>query len=62
MSSHTWQPTHSHGWFAGLRQEAPAVRVVDLAGLDAWMVTRDDDVRRVLKDPRLSSLPVTTST
>lgn len=50
----TWQPTDSHGWFAGLREQAPVARVANLAGLDTWLITRDDDVRQVLKDPRIS--------
>ena len=37
-----------------LRQESPVARVTTPMGLDAWMVTRYEDVRPALNDPRLS--------
>ncbi|MFC6088647.1 cytochrome P450 [Saccharothrix lopnurensis] len=40
--------------WARLREEAPAVRVRTLAGALVWLVTRYDDVRLVLADPRFS--------
>lgn len=40
--------------YAFLREECPVVRVVMPTGDPAWLVTRYDDVRRVLSDPRLS--------
>ncbi|WP_158843218.1 cytochrome P450 [Saccharothrix deserti] len=40
--------------WARLREEAPAVRVRTLAGAEVWLVTRYDDVKLVLADPRFS--------
>ncbi|MFD1149889.1 cytochrome P450 [Saccharothrix hoggarensis] len=40
--------------WARLREEAPAVRVRTLAGAVVWLVTRYDDVKLVLADPRFS--------
>src|SRR6266567_239130 len=37
-----------------LRRESPVVRVTTPMGLTAWMVTRYEDVRPALNDPRLS--------
>ncbi|WP_433428110.1 cytochrome P450 family protein [Nonomuraea sp. CA-141351] len=37
-----------------LRLESPVVRVITPIGLHAWMVTRYEDVRPALNDPRLS--------
>jgi cytochrome P450 len=39
--------------FARLRENAPARRVVTHRGLKAWLVTRYEDVRALLTDPRL---------
>ncbi|WP_416970869.1 cytochrome P450 [Streptomyces sp. 4F14] len=41
--------------YARLRAEEPVSRVRCPAGMDAWLVTRYEDVRGVLADPRLSS-------
>ena len=41
--------------YAELREQDPVTRVSCPVGVDAWMVTRYDDVRTVLADPRLSS-------
>ena len=38
--------------FAGLRTQAPVVRVTCPTGIDAWLVTRYADVREVMGDPR----------
>ncbi|ONI83240.1 cytochrome [Saccharothrix sp. ALI-22-I] len=40
--------------WARLRDEAPVVRVRTLAGALVWLVTRYDDVKLVLADPRFS--------
>jgi len=40
--------------FAFLREECPVVKVLMPTGDPAWLVTRYDDVRRVLSDPRFS--------
>ena len=42
--------------FASLRAEAPVRRVM-YSGLLAWLVTRSDDIVRVLTDPRFSNDP-----
>jgi cytochrome P450 len=41
--------------YAWLREERPVVRVVMKGGMPAWLVTRYDDVRAVLSDPRVSA-------
>ncbi|WP_328992414.1 cytochrome P450 [Kribbella sp. NBC_01245] len=41
--------------YAALREEAPLTKVSTPAGVDAWMVSRYDDLRTVLRDRRLSS-------
>ncbi|QQQ75221.1 cytochrome P450 [Saccharothrix sp. 6-C] len=40
--------------WAKLRDESPVVRVRTLAGAEVWLVTRYDDVKLVLADPRFS--------
>lgn len=40
--------------YARLRVEQPVVRVRTAGGVDAWLITRYDDVRAALADPRLS--------
>ncbi|MFJ5801110.1 cytochrome P450 [Streptomyces decoyicus] len=40
--------------YARLRTEQPVVRVRTAGGVDAWLVTRYEDVRAALADPRLS--------
>jgi cytochrome P450 len=41
--------------YADLRQADPVAKVACPVGVDAWVVSRYDDVRTVLADPRLSS-------
>lgn len=43
-----------HAFYAALRERAPVQRVVLPSGLEAWLVTRYDDVRAGLADPRLA--------
>jgi cytochrome P450 len=43
-----------HSAFARLRESAPAVSVIMPEGDRAWVVTRYDDVRAALADPRLA--------
>jgi cytochrome P450 len=43
-----------HAAYAKLRQEGPAHRITGTDGRPAWLVTRYEDVRRGLADPRLS--------
>jgi cytochrome P450 len=40
--------------YAQLRESGPVHRITGTDGLPAWLVTRYDDVRRALADPRLS--------
>ena len=40
--------------FAELREHRPVARVRTLAGAEVWLVTRYDDVRMVVSDPRFS--------
>lgn len=40
--------------YARMRAEQPVVRVRTAGGVDAWLVTRYEDVRAALADPRLS--------
>ena len=44
--------------FAELREGRPVARVRTLAGAEVWLVTRYDDVRMVLADPRFSRAAV----
>lgn len=44
--------------FARLQAERPVARVRTLAGAEVWLVTRYDDVRLVLADPRFSRAAV----
>ncbi|MBZ4322499.1 cytochrome P450 family protein [Streptomyces huiliensis] len=46
--------TDPHGTLAALREAGPVHRVAGADGKPAWLVTRYDDVRRALADPRLS--------
>ena len=41
--------------YAALRDDQPVVKVRVPTGQDAWLVTRYDDVRRLLTDPRVSA-------
>ncbi|MEE4420107.1 cytochrome P450 family protein [Streptomyces bugieae] len=43
-----------HAAYAALREAGPAHRITGADGQPAWLVTRYDDVRRALADPRLS--------
>jgi cytochrome P450 len=54
----SWEPRYTedpYPFFARLREQAPTQVVLD--GLSAWLVTRYDDIRAGLSDPRLSSDP-----
>jgi cytochrome P450 len=50
-SSELYEPPKE---FARLRQQEPVARIVMPTGDPAWLVTRYDDVRLVLSDPRFS--------
>lgn len=43
-----------YGGYGRLREEGPVHRITGTDGLPAWLVTRYDDVRQALADPRLS--------
>ncbi|WDM17073.1 cytochrome P450 [Streptomyces lavenduligriseus] len=43
-----------YGVYGRLREEGPVHRITGTDGLPAWLVTRYDDVRQALADPRLS--------
>lgn len=45
---------HPHSVYERLRHTAPVSRIAGTDGLPAWLVTRYDDVRAALADPRLS--------
>ncbi|GDY32077.1 cytochrome P450 family protein [Gandjariella thermophila] len=53
------QPTVAdpYPWYARLRTEAPVCRVRQEGGLEIYLVTRYEDARRALTDPRLSKNP-----
>ena len=44
-------------WYARLRAESPVLRVREESGLEVYLVTRFEDARRALADPRLSKDP-----
>lgn len=46
--------THPYTAYQRLRDTAPVQRIVGPSGEPAWLVTRYDDVRSALADPRLS--------
>lgn len=55
----SWEPLYTENpypFFAQLREQAPVMPVV-LGGMAAWLVTRYDDIRAGLSDPRLSNDP-----
>jgi len=55
----SWEPGYTedpYPFFARLREQAPVSKVV-IDGLSVWLVTRYDDVRDALSDPRLSNDP-----
>ncbi|MFE7098523.1 cytochrome P450 family protein [Streptomyces erythrochromogenes] len=45
---------HPHSVYGRLRDTAPVCRITGTDGTPAWLVTRYDDVRAALADPRLS--------
>ncbi|MER7733983.1 cytochrome P450 [Streptomyces erythrochromogenes] len=45
---------HPHSVYDRLRDTAPVCRITGTDGMPAWLVTRYDDVRAALADPRLS--------
>ena len=45
---------HVHVFFAGIRDETPVYRAVMPDGLPVWVMTRYEDVRAALNDPRLA--------
>ncbi|MFJ3881042.1 cytochrome P450 [Streptomyces sp. NPDC090077] len=45
---------HPHAVYERLRRTAPVSRIAGTDGLPAWLITRYDDVRAALADPRLS--------
>jgi cytochrome P450 len=49
------QPLDPPPEYAKWRDEGPVTRIVLPSGVTAWLVTRHEDVRRLLRDPRLSS-------
>ncbi|MCW3464516.1 cytochrome P450 family protein [Chitinophaga nivalis] len=51
----TANPDH---FFKQLRQEGPVHRVAFEDGFPVWLVTRYDDVIKVLRDPRFTKVPV----
>jgi cytochrome P450 len=48
----TFDPPDLYRW---LREERPVTRIITKGGDPAWLVTRYDDVRSVLSDPRVSA-------
>jgi cytochrome P450 len=55
----SWEPEYTENpypFFARLREQAPATQVT-VEGLSVWLVTRYDDIREGLSDPRLSNDP-----
>jgi cytochrome P450 len=55
----SWEPRYTedpYPFLARMREQAPTQVVVE--GLSAWLITRYDDIRAGLSDPRLSSDPV----
>lgn len=47
-------PSNLYADYAGLREAGPVHRISGSDGKPAWLVTRYDDVRQALADPRLS--------
>jgi len=55
----SWEPEYTknpYPVFARLREQAPATQIT-MEGLTVWLVTRYDDIRDGLSDPRLSNDP-----
>ncbi len=53
----TWRPSYSqdpHPFFADRRVAAPVSQTI-LEGVPVWLVTRCEDVRRLLADPSVSN-------
>jgi cytochrome P450 len=49
------EPLHPPAAYREWREAGPATRIVLPSGAEAWLVTRYDDVRRLLREPGLSS-------
>ena len=49
------EPLHPPGVYGAWREAGPVKRIVLPSGAEAWLVTRYDDVRRLLREPALSS-------
>jgi cytochrome P450 len=54
--------TNSHQVYAGLRVSAPVRRVALAGGEEAWLLTRYEDVSRLLKDDRFAKDPANAMT
>ncbi|MGW2259851.1 cytochrome P450 family protein [Streptomyces sp. NPDC001780] len=55
----TWEfATDPYPAYAWLREHAPVHRATLPSGVDAWLVTRYEDAKQALADPRLSKNPV----
>jgi len=55
----SWEPAYTedpYPYYARLREQAPVTKVI-VEGLPVWLVTRYDDIRNGLSDPRLSNDP-----
>ena len=55
----SWEPAYTgnpYPLFARLREQGPVTKVV-VEGLAVWLVTRYEDIRNGLSDPRLSNDP-----
>jgi cytochrome P450 len=46
-----------HPMFAAMRQAGPAMEIPIAPGVNGWLVTRYEDARRALNDPRLAKAP-----
>lgn len=49
--------SHAYERYAELREESPVHRLLQPDGTEVWLITRYDDVRAALADPRLSRDP-----
>jgi cytochrome P450 len=48
------QLAHPHEFYRMLREQRPVIRIIVPSGIRAWLVTRHQDVRAALADPRLA--------